>query len=849
MATALVLAAPTPVGAAELCGQLTAAIHSTSNVRSSTSTLATDDSTIILTVSAPVNEADHWKTDLDDTSIVRRLATRRDPKADEDRIDVHYAYQSGTITLLKLGRPVCRSRLAFLSLPRPGLRRLVVELLQGAAWDPVFIGDVALDDNFSLSRAFVSRDAEHLYLTGYLTLHNLQSQTLVTLDGSGSGKTYSLSLEKRAVSRSPWFVAIKTSNLFFHQPWWLTLDGFECRSNSSVDLFNTVDFQCGSGTSYMLHVPRQAILSLSLGGNGAGGTAVPMSLRADYVTFASKVSASSTQTAQVSQSGGAAAGLQLPRLYVCGDSLTLDADTRQLDIGNGMVSEAKMCPKGAAQALTGVAFNQHASSWLMNVTFKPSPWPTRSPAPSESPSPSPSAALGVAEITLSSATLTYAEKPITAPSPSATPAPPVSGIEGTLSMSVFSQNDFSFAFKGATATEATDPLNPATWEYSFNSAEFAPASTNQKFFGHPAASCYTASGSLLPGVPSPPPPPADSDKLTPRCLALHIDDETSNDDLAYAFFSIGDRGTKGDQSKRFYIDEVSVVLPAPSPSPSAGAAATPLPAKPASQSNETTTGQNFLALLTALNASQTPAREAGNPFRFRFGAGEMVVTRMDLALASPPPPTPSPTPMPKGATPAPSPPSFVGYGGFADLVSPQQLTALSCNDLYLTGTLTISDISIGTASVDSSGLTPRVGFGRTCRIVAFNGMLPIQITPQSSMIITSFAYAQSQDTVDGQSRDVFYLNVGGSYTSGNVTVIFNQVGFRTTHLLTEGGDPHCFNDNMEYEIHRGSGLCVIMDVNKKGTLYATGANNLSTITAAISGAVSSIFAYLLGHAH
>ena len=236
------------------------------------------------------------------------------------------------------------------------------------------------------------------------------------------------------------------------------------------------------------------------------------------------------------------------------------------------------------------------------------------------------------------------------------------------------------------------------------------------------------------------------------------------------------------------------------------------------------------------------------PAMVRFGAGKMGISALRVDVYT------SATVISQGSTtttsgsPAGSTPTSVAlqnaadptYAGFDADIGTARLTALHCDHLGIVGEATIDQVSVGN-TVQTISATPRLGFGETCTAFALRGFLPIQLTPQSNMMLTSLAFVHSN--VDKDQLD--FLNASGSFTSGNITVVFNSIGFRTFLKNDNPKNINCVRELREYEMFN-TRVCAIVDVNMPMTLAATGAQNASAIKDAISKAASAIFGFFAG---
>lgn len=217
------------------------------------------------------------------------------------------------------------------------------------------------------------------------------------------------------------------------------------------------------------------------------------------------------------------------------------------------------------------------------------------------------------------------------------------------------------------------------------------------------------------------------------------------------------------------------------------------------------------------------------------------------------------------------------YAGFDADVPVDMLTEMNCDRVDVAGEADITGLSIGTAQKQEVAVTPRLGFGKNCTVFSLRGALPLQLTPQSNLLLTSLVYLHTTTPVVPKAvatdppaavsqrfltvtpvavatpapatgefqaaRD--YLKASGSFTSGNVTVFFNGIGFRTflPHAHPES-DWNCDRKNrQEYELP-GTRMCAIVNVNLPMTLAATGVQNASTIEKLVQQAASAVIGFL-----
>lgn len=193
------------------------------------------------------------------------------------------------------------------------------------------------------------------------------------------------------------------------------------------------------------------------------------------------------------------------------------------------------------------------------------------------------------------------------------------------------------------------------------------------------------------------------------------------------------------------------------------------------------------------------------------------------------------------------------YGGFDSDIAQKRLDTLNCVQIPIVGSVTIDQVSVGSTNT-SVDATPRLGIGDNCLVFALHGFLPLQLSPQSSLTVTTLAFVHSrtlpQDPGTAGAQDVDYLNFSGAFTSGNITIVFNSLGFRTFAANDPDHPPanvvYCDRkDDREYQISH-TRLCAIVDVNTPLTLAATGAQNATAIETAIGKGVSAIAGFFFG---
>jgi hypothetical protein len=250
---------------------------------------------------------------------------------------------------------------------------------------------------------------------------------------------------------------------------------------------------------------------------------------------------------------------------------------------------------------------------------------------------------------------------------------------------------------------------------------------------------------------------------------------------------------------------------------------------------------------------------------------------------------------------------------FDNAIGPDRLSYMGCRNLALLGTAAIASIDVGKgtplaalgpsapaeqtaalqpAAVAEPGISPftaapSFAIGGGCSIFSLQGFLPLQLTPQSLIIITSLVAAVSKDA-DGS--DLYYLSAAGSVTTGNVTAVISAIGFRTISKrslspaqadaknilstaqadakptpMPDGGRSAAAakpargkhkNDELpdlsdgcrkSYHETKFGSLCVVSDINWPLTAGITAAQNADTITRAIFGLGGALFGAAITH--
>lgn len=249
--------------------------------------------------------------------------------------------------------------------------------------------------------------------------------------------------------------------------------------------------------------------------------------------------------------------------------------------------------------------------------------------------------------------------------------------------------------------------------------------------------------------------------------------------------------------------------------------------------------------LAALSAAPS------DPIKIRFGAGVLNVESLQLDFAG-------------------QAPSAV----FDDAVGKARLTALQCDYTPIVGSATIEAMTVnGTAtsimgiasnaatplSAGSTGsislsASPQLAIGPNCTAFAMSGYLPLQPSLQSSLILTRLVYVHSVtpagprvadetlDYVTYPKQDRTFMEIGGTFTSGNVTIVINSLSLRT--LAPGDACPIQNEAGSVKEWRLLSGTCVLADINWNASAKITGIENTSTIVKTVENVLSGVVGYL-----
>jgi hypothetical protein len=141
-------------------------------------------------------------------------------------------------------------------------------------------------------------------------------------------------------------------------------------------------------------------------------------------------------------------------------------------------------------------------------------------------------------------------------------------------------------------------------------------------------------------------------------------------------------------------------------------------------------------------------------------------------------------------------------------------------------------------------VTPEIAMGQNCTVFSMQGFLPLHVTAQSLITITSLVFVSSKDV---DNRDLFYFNAAGSITSGNVTGVFSSIGFRTKAKRQVGSPAVADTCSKHYHETQFGNLCVVSDINWPLSAGITAAQNSSQITQALTGIAGAVFGIAVRH--
>jgi hypothetical protein len=147
--------------------------------------------------------------------------------------------------------------------------------------------------------------------------------------------------------------------------------------------------------------------------------------------------------------------------------------------------------------------------------------------------------------------------------------------------------------------------------------------------------------------------------------------------------------------------------------------------------------------------------------------------------------------------------------------------------------------------------SPQIAIGPNCTAFALSGFLPLQPSPQSSLIVSRLVYVHSvvpasEDTLP--SIDRTFIEIGGTFTSGNVTIVLNSLSLRT--ITADDACPLASDDLKDDktgldERELIAGTCVSASINWGASAGITGVQNASTIARTAGNILSGIAGYLV----
>lgn len=220
---------------------------------------------------------------------------------------------------------------------------------------------------------------------------------------------------------------------------------------------------------------------------------------------------------------------------------------------------------------------------------------------------------------------------------------------------------------------------------------------------------------------------------------------------------------------------------------------------------------------------------------FRIGLGTFGVSAFEVRLAHPPSLTAdakSWVDPPLAAAPA-----------FADAFPTDKPSWMQteCSDIRLLADITIDSYAVNGATQNIAS-QPTVGFGPNCTVFDLEGGLPLQFSSQSNVQISSLVIAHVTD----HGQQLNYVRASGSFTSGNITMFFDSLGYRSlqdrTDFCEPGHDEHQLQD-------LGARGCLIWRPNIPMSLGVTAVRNGPAIEKAIQNAIYAIGGFLLHGAH
>lgn len=376
-------------------------------------------------------------------------------------------------------------------------------------------------------------------------------------------------------------------------------------------------------------------------------------------------------------------------------------------------------------------------------------------------------------------------------------------IDGTTDVH-WQDNDIGFSVSGLQATltpsdgKWENAIRDGKWSFQYQTAKIVPAA-DAMLFGRGIKPCNDAALKAVNAMATPDP------NAVNVCLGVHLNRGSMEDgDIAYGDLALTENAASpSDPPLQF--KSLHIVLP---------------------QSNQS------------------------NKTWLRFGAGRMEISQVDV-----------------DATQSADPASF-DSGIAADFTSttngPPPRSGFTCTP-YLKGAFAIDAVQLAT-NTQSVDAEPTLWFGRGCTVFNLNGTLPLQLGTQSSLILTGLAFgecssyaaestptsstcvAASDPGAEKAAEPLLYVRASGVYTSGNVTVIFNDLGLRLTHLPDPKANPQppvCTKEYDEFQFGK-SGACVIFGVNWKESIGITAAQNAPSILKWIGDHLGSFAAGFLG---
>jgi hypothetical protein len=204
---------------------------------------------------------------------------------------------------------------------------------------------------------------------------------------------------------------------------------------------------------------------------------------------------------------------------------------------------------------------------------------------------------------------------------------------------------------------------------------------------------------------------------------------------------------------------------------------------------------------------------------------------------------------------------------FIDAIGADRLYEMNCSHIDIQGSADIMSVNLPTslaqtylAPAKPTPVHPTFGIGDGCEVFVMNGYLPLQLTPNSSMIVTSLIILNSKPVtikaykpkgasaatkpVDFKFNGATFVQVAGAITSGNVTIVLTSLGFRNLTGL-EASDSKC-NAKDHHETQYGS-VCATHSIDWKLTTAITGVRNADEIGKALTGLGSFALGLIVKH--